>query len=307
MNISKPMITGYNSSDTVLNTQMTQAKQATGQIEYDGSKIDNLSLQSGKLVSFVNQDGNSVRVYLDNQTVNKLQSKFGTDSLSATDNNTVQASGKAEEYLAGFWKVAQSNILSADRDSNGIIKGSEILDVKVSAEGGGDVDVRKGTMAFSTEGLQSINEDKFLSKDAKNKIAGQFGATSVDTLFNQLLQYDKNSDGSLNVGELVSPESLDNVYNDFASNDGLALYKEVKIGNKTIEYKEYIASAEEIKQTEKNKREKELQDGVVAGDEKQKTEDKKESERKAKELEKQNIADATINDKQKELFTKATI
>lgn len=278
MNISKPTITGYNPLDAILNTQTAQAKQATGQIEYDGSKIDNLSLQSGKLVSFMSQDGNNVRVYLDNSTVDKLQSKFGTDSLSSVDSNTLQASGKAEEYLSGFWKVAQSNILSADKDSNGIIKGNEVLDVKVNAEGGGDIDVRKGTMAFSTEGLQSISDDKFLSQDAKNKIAGQFGATSVDALFNQLLQYDKNSDGNLNVGELVSLDSLNTVYSDFASNDGLALYKEVKIGNKTIKYREYIASAEDVKQSEKNKRAKQEQDVAIDSDEKQKAENKKEQE-----------------------------
>lgn len=276
MNISKPTIIGYNPSDTILNIQTAQAKQATGQMEYDGSKIDNLSLQSGKLVSFVNQDGNSVRVYLDNQTIDKLQSKFGNDSFASTDNNTLNASDKAEEYLAGFWQVAQNNILSADKDDNGMLVGNELLDVKTNVGEDGSINTDKGTMSISISGLRSVNEDKGLSQDAKNVIAKQLGSMTVDTIFNQLLNYDKNNDGNLNIGELISLDKLNNIYNKFAnSGGGLALEAEVQIGNKTVSYEEYMPSAEEIRQTEKNKREKELQDGVMASDEKRETEDKK--------------------------------
>lgn len=63
MNMITPTITGYNPSDTILATQGAPIKASTGNTEYDGSKIDNLSLQSGKLVSFTNQDGNNVKVY----------------------------------------------------------------------------------------------------------------------------------------------------------------------------------------------------------------------------------------------------
>ena len=157
MNTITPTIIGYNPSDTILTTESTKVKQATGNTEYDGSKIDNLSLQSGKLVSFTNQDGNNVKVYIDNSILDKLSSKFGNDSFTSTDSNTLNASGKAQEYLAGFWKVAQSNILSADKDKNGVIEGNEVLDVKVNPESGGDINIRNKTMNFSADGFQSIS------------------------------------------------------------------------------------------------------------------------------------------------------
>ena len=253
MNTITPTIIGYNPSDTILTTESTKAKQATGNTEYDGSKIDNLSLQSGKLVSFTNQDGNNVKVYIDNSTLDKLSSKFGNDSFTSTDSNTLNASGKAQEYLAGFWKVAQSNILSADKDGNGIIEGNEVLDVKVNPESGGDINIRNKTMNFSADGFQSMNENAFLSQNAQNTIAEQIGSVSVDTLFNQLLKYDKNSDGGLSVGETVSTSSLSNIYNEFANNDGLALYEEITIGNKTVVYKEYMMTAKQMQESEKNK------------------------------------------------------
>ena len=280
MNTITPTIIGYNPSDTILTTESTKAKQATGNTEYDGSKIDNLSLQSGKLVSFTNQDGNNVKVYIDNSILDKLSSKFGNDSFTSTDNNTLTASGKAQEYLAGFWKVAQSNILSADKDKNGVIEGSEVLDVKVNPESGGDINVRNKTMNFSSDGFQSMNDNVFLSQDAKNSLAEQFGSTSVDALFNQLLKYDKNSDGNIGVGETVSINSMNNIYNEFANNENLALYEEITIGNKSIVYKEYMPSAKAVQESEKNKRTKQAQDALT-GDDKQKTEDKKIEETKA--------------------------
>ncbi|MDD3466142.1 MAG: hypothetical protein PHE67_03255 [Campylobacterales bacterium] len=280
MQVGNFNVIGYNSSYTILTTQATEVKKSTGQTEYDGSRIDNLSLQSGKLVSFTNQDGNNVKVYIDNSTLDKLSSKFGSDSLAPTDNNTIKASGKAEEYLAGFWKVAQSNILSADKDKNGIIEGSEVLDVKVNPESGGDINVRNKTMNFSSDGFQSMNDNVFLSQDAKNSLAEQFGSTSVDTLFNQLLKYDKNSDGNIGVGEIVSINSMNNIYNEFANNENLALYEEITIGNKSIVYKEYMPSAKAVQESEKNKRAKQTQDALT-DDDKQKTEDKKIEEIKA--------------------------
>ncbi len=280
INTITPTITGYNPSDTILSTQASAVKASTGNAEYDGSKIDNLSLQSGKLVSFTNQDGNNVKVYIDNSTLDKLSSKFGSDSFASTDNNTLSASGKAQEYLAGFWKVAQSNILSADKDKNGVIEGSEVLDVKVNPESGGDINVRNKTMNFSSDGFQSMNDNVFLSQDAKNSLAEQFGSTSVDALFNQLLKYDKNSDGNIGVGETVSINSMNNIYNEFANNENLALYEEITIGNKSIVYKEYMPSAKAVQESEKNKRTKQAQDALT-GDDKQKTEDKKIEETKA--------------------------
>ncbi len=150
INTITPTITGYNPSDTILSTQASAVKASTGNAEYDGSKIDNLSLQSGKLVSFTNQDGNNVKVYIDNSTLDKLSSKFGSDSFASTDNNTLSASGKAQEYLAGFWKVAQSNILSADKDKNGVIEGSEVVDVMVNPDSVGDINVLYKKMIFSS-------------------------------------------------------------------------------------------------------------------------------------------------------------
>lgn len=156
---------------------------------------------------------------------------------------------------AGFWKVAQTNILSADKDGNEVIDGSEVLDVKTNVGEDGSINVATNTMNVSISGLRSINEDGGLSQQAKNSIAGQIGPMSIDNnFFNQLLNYDKNSDGKLNTGELISQDKLNSIYNKFAnSNDGLALEAEVKIGDRTVTYEEYMPSAKQVQESEKNK------------------------------------------------------
>ena len=275
MNIATPTIIGYNPSDSVLLTRPTeQTKQPTGQTEYDGSKIDNLSLQSGKLISFASQDGNNVKVYIDNSILDKLNSKFGDDSFVSIDNNTLDATGRAGEYLSDFWEVARKNILIADEDRNGVLEKNEILNAKVSPEVGGDINIRQGTMSFSFDGFKSIKDNVFLSEDAKNTIIGHFEPTTVDILFNQLLKYDDNSDGNLNIGELISKDKLNRIYGEFAYSDNLASYEEIQIGKKTVVYKEYMPSAESIKELHKQKLAKQDQNNLQEQDEKEKPEEK---------------------------------
>ena len=300
MNISNPTIIGYNKSDIVLSTKTLAVKQQTGKTEYDGSKIDNLSLQNGKLVSFVNQDGNNVKVYIDNSTIEKLASKFGDNSFISADDNTLKASGKAEGYLASFWQVAQSNILVADKDKNGILEKQEILDVKLNPESGGDINLKQGTMSFSSGGMQSINENAFLTQKAKNSLADQFGVMSVDTLFSQLLQYDKNIDGSLSVGETISTDRLNNIYNEFANNQGLALYEEITIGGKTVVYKEFVPTAKDLQEAHKQELKKQEQDSLEKSDKKQKTEDNDKTQQAAKKLLASNGDESVLTAEEKE-------
>ena len=303
MNISNPTIIGYNKSDIVLSTKTLAVKQQTGKTEYDGSKIDNLSLQNGKLVSFVNQDGNNVKVYIDNSTIEKLASKFGDNSFISADDNTLKASGKAEGYLASFWQVAQSNILVADKDKNGILEKQEILDVKLNPESGGDINLKQGTMSFSSGGMQSINENAFLTQKAKNSLADQFGVMSVDTLFSQLLQYDKNIDGSLSVGETISTDRLNNIYNEFANNQGLALYEEITIGGKTVVYKEFVPTAKDLQEVHKQELKKQEQDSLEKSDKKQKTEDNDKTQQAAKKLLASNGDEGVLTTEEKEALS----
>ena len=160
----------------------------------------------------------------------------------------------------------------------------EILDVKLNPESGGDINLKQGTMSFSSGGMQSINENAFLTQKAKNSLAEQFGVMSVDTLFSQLLQYDKNIDGSLSVGETVSTDRLNNIYNEFANNQGLALYEEITIGGKTVVYKEFVPTAKDLQEAHKQELKKQEQDSLEKSDKKQKTEDDDKSQQATQKL-----------------------
>lgn len=83
MNISDVKLSNYNASNMAIKIESAKSGVETGNTAYDGSKIDNLSLQSGKLVLFVNKDGDNVRVYLNNTTLDRLQTKFGDKEFEA--------------------------------------------------------------------------------------------------------------------------------------------------------------------------------------------------------------------------------
>ena len=89
-----------------------------------------------------------------------------------------------------------------------------------------------------------------------------------------LYLYDDNGDGNLNIGELISKDKLNRIYGEFAYSDNLASYEEIQIGKKTVVYKEYMPSAESIKELHKQKLAKQDQNNLQEQDEKEKPEEK---------------------------------
>lgn len=248
MNISDVKLSNYSASNIAIKIESAKSGVETGNTAYDGSKIDNLSLQSGKLVSFVNKDGDNVRVYLNNMTLDRLQTKFGDKEFEAQDANTIKISGKAGEYLSGFWETAKSNILSADKNANGVVEGKELLNLAISPSVGGYIDLRRNSFSVNIESSFAKINDGYIPKDKKELIASQLGSMSVDEAFNYLLAYDKDANRDILAGELTSEKQLLGIYKHVSDNDSIVLMEEYKIGDRTIRYEEYGLSKKATEQ-----------------------------------------------------------
>ena len=240
-------ISNYSSSLSAINIEQKKQEKESGKTIYDGSKIDNLSLRNGKLVSFVNSDGDIVKVYLNDEVVESLESKFGSNNFADEDENNIVAKQDAETYLSGFWDLAKSNILSADSNNDGIIKKEEFLNLAISPSIGGAIDTKKKSFSVNIESSFAKINDGYIPVSGKKNIVNNLAAITVDEAFNALLKFDKDRNSSLAQGELTNEQELRNIYEHVESNDSIVMMEKYKIGSQTIIYEEYAPSRQALK------------------------------------------------------------
>lgn len=256
MKINDINILNYDPNQVVLQTNSTQEVKNDSTVPKEEYKTDTLSLKEGKLVSF-NSDQTRVTVYLSNSQIDKIQNKFGEESFSVNDGNSVKANKEAETYLSGFWKAAQTLILPYDKDGNKRFEGNEILDVKIMV----DEHVTDGENETSIDAgnikIGSINDATDTSINQKKKIVDSFKSFSIDEAFGQLLSYDRDMNGEVKVGELLSIDQIMQWHNEFKNEDGLSLIKDFSVGDQQVVLKEYSASAESVKESFKSAKRKE--------------------------------------------------
>lgn len=260
MKINDVNVLNYDPSQVVLQTHNTvQEPINDSSVVKEEYKTDSLSLKEGKLVSF-NSDRTRVNIYLSNSQIDRIQNKFGEESFSLNDGNSIKANKEAETYLSGFWKAAQTLILPYDKDGNKRFEGDEILHVKVMVNEH-VVDSENSIDAGNIK-IGSINDATDTSIDQKRKIVDSFKAFSVDEAFGQLLSYDRDMNGDVKVGELLSIDQIMQWHNEFKSENGLSFIKDFSVGDQQVVLKEYLPSAESVKEGFKSAKRKESMEQI---------------------------------------------
>lgn len=259
MKINDVNILNYDPNQVVLQTNTVQHPNSDSSVAKEEYKTDTLSLKEGKLVSF-KSDQTRVSVYLSNSQVDKIQNKFGEESFSVNDGNSIKANQQAETYLSGFWKAAQTLILPYDKDGNKRFEGDEILNAKVMV----NEHVVDSANSIDVGNIQigSINDATDTSIDQKKKIVNNFKSISIDEAFGQLLSYDRDINGEVKASELLSIDQIMQWHNEFKNEDGLSLIKDFSVGNQQVLLKEYSSSAESLKESFKSDKRKEQMEQI---------------------------------------------
>lgn len=280
MKINDVNILNYDPNQVVLQTNSAQELNSESAIKKEEYKTDMLSLKEGKVVTF-KSDKTRVSVYLSNSQIDKIQNKFGEESFSVKDGNSITANQQAETYLSSFWKAAQTLILPYDKDGNKRFEGNEILNVKVMLDE--HVMINENSIDVGNIQIGSINDATDTNIDQKKKIVDSFKSFSIDEAFGQLLSYDRDVNGEVKVGELLSIDKIMQWHNESKNEDGLSLIKDFSVGDQEVVLKEYSASAESVKEGFKSAKRKEQMDQI------DKETEPKEKSAKAKEVDKMNV------------------
>jgi hypothetical protein len=259
MKINDVNILNYDSNQVVLQTSTAQEPNSESSVTKEEYKTDTLSLKDGKVVAF-KSDKTRVNVYLSNSQIDKIQNKFGEESFSAKDGNSITANQQAETYLSGFWKAAQTLILPYDKDGNKRFEGDEILNVKVMLNE--HVMINENSIDVGNIQIGSINDATDTNIDQKKKIVDSFKSFSIDEAFGQLLSYDRDVNGEVKVGELLSIDKIMQWHNESKNEDGLSLIKDFSVGDQQVVLKEYSASAESVKEGFKSAKRKEQMEQI---------------------------------------------
>lgn len=146
-----------------------------------------------------------VSVNLSLKNVAMLRQNFsGKDDFVMRNDGVLRLNGEAQNFVSGWFDKAayEMNFLAADSDKNGLVKGSELENTKWLQSPSLIATGRKAENAslykLSSEDLTSY--EKALPNDTEK---------SIETLLNEFLELDTNSDNKITFEEYVSKNGLD--------------------------------------------------------------------------------------------------
>ena len=185
-----------NSFEETLLNQKQQSYQTNNQLSQTSSKI-----------SFIDPvNGGKVSVSLENSTLEKLQNRFGVNSVVRNEAGDVELKDKAQEFVAGwFADIAYTRgFLGADANNDGILSEEEygntknglVINSNISFEQD-DFVVKENVIGrYSTSDEMNFNQYRTEKKEG-----------SLDDELNYTLKLDKDFDGNITLQEAYEGES----------------------------------------------------------------------------------------------------
>ena len=185
-----------NSFEETLLNQKQQSYQTNNQLSQTSSKI-----------SFIDPvNGGKVSVSLENSTLEKLQNRFGVNSVVKNEAGDVELKDKAQEFVAGwFADIAYTRgFLGADANNDGILSEEEygntknglVINSNISFEQD-DFVVKENVIGrYSTSDEMNFNQYRTEKKEG-----------SLDDELNYTLKLDKDFDGNITLQEAYEGES----------------------------------------------------------------------------------------------------
>ena len=166
-----------------------------------------------------NTSGEYIKIGLSDENLAKLKSVFDIKDFFNRDDGSTILNGKAESFVGGwFGDIAyKRGYLEADSNSDGFMNSIELMDTYSGfmSEGVYSMTI-KAQVATNVETYIKFDKN-FTQKHSTMVKENKFTSDTIEKELNRTLNSDKNSDGKLSYGELISKkehkEDVDDVIN----------------------------------------------------------------------------------------------
>ena len=185
-----------NSFEETLQNQKQQSYQTNNQLSQTSSKT-----------SFIDPvNGEKVSVSLENSTLEKLQNRFGVNSVVKDETGNINLSGEAQEFVAAwFADIAYTRgFLEADANNDGILSEEEYGNTRNDTNISLRVRFDKDTFVAEENAIENYSKrtDFDYASYRTEKKEG-----SLDDELNYTLNLDKDFDGNITLQEAYEGES----------------------------------------------------------------------------------------------------
>lgn len=185
-----------NSFEETLQNQKHQSYQTNNQLSQTSSKT-----------SFIDPvNGEKVSVSLENSTLEKLQNRFGVNSVVKDETGNINLSGEAQEFVAAwFADIAYTRgFLEADANNDGILSEEEYGNTRNDTNISLRVRFDKDTFVAEEKAIENYSKrtDFDYASYRTEKKEG-----SLDDELNYTLNLDKDFDGNITLQEAYEGES----------------------------------------------------------------------------------------------------
>ncbi|MDD3026429.1 MAG: hypothetical protein PHY49_07645 [Aliarcobacter skirrowii] len=185
-----------NAFEETLQNQKQQSYQTNNQLSQTSSKT-----------SFIDPvNGGKVSVSLENSTLEKLQNRFGVNSVVKDETGNINLSGEAQEFVAAwFADIAYTRgFLEADANNDGILSEEEYGNTRNDTNISLRVRFDKDTFVAEEKAIENYSKrtDFDYASYRTEKKEG-----SLDDELNYTLNLDKDFDGNITLQEAYEGES----------------------------------------------------------------------------------------------------
>ena len=191
-----------NSFEETLQNQKQQSYQTNNQLSQTSSKT-----------SFIDPvNGGKVSVSLENSTLEKLQNRFGVNSVVRNEAGDVELKDKAQEFVAGwFADIAYTRgFLGADVNNDGVLSEEEYGKTKNGLGISSSIRFEQDDFVVKEEALGYFKTNNIIySSEGLNYNAYRTGKneSSIDDELNYTLNLDKDFNGNITLQETYEGES----------------------------------------------------------------------------------------------------
>ena len=191
-----------NSFEETLQNQKQQSYQTNNQLSQTSSKT-----------SFIDPvNGGKVSVSLENSTLEKLQNRFGVNSVVKDETGNINLSGEAQEFVAAwFADIAYTRgFLEADANNDGILSEEEYGKTKNGLGISSSIRFEQDDFVVKEEALGYFKTNNIIySSEGLNYNAYRTGKneSSIDDELNYTLNLDKDFNGNITLQETYEGES----------------------------------------------------------------------------------------------------
>ncbi len=153
-----------------------------------------------------------VTISLENSTIEKLQNQFGKDSVLKDENGNISLTGKAQDFVAGwFADIAYTrDFLKADVNNDGVLSEEEYGKTKNGLGISSSIRFEQDDFVVKEEALGYFKTNNIIySSEGLNYNAYRTGKneSSIDDELNYTLNLDKDFNGNITLQETYEGES----------------------------------------------------------------------------------------------------